>query len=203
MLRAIDRVLTANRTFWPLSDRQIRYQQLNDPPLSHANKPGSVYRNDHKSYKSLCELLTRARLAGRVPFSAIADPTRDVTTWATHHGVGTYVRQELDNFLKGYHRDLMRSQPAHVEIMGEKNTVASIIRPVASRYTIPFTIGRGYCSLPPRVEMAERCRRSGKDTLVILFLSDFDPEGENIPTASAGRCGTTSVSPGWTWSRWP
>jgi hypothetical protein len=42
-----------------------------------------------------------------------------------------FVRDELDSFLKGYYRDLMQSQPNHIEIIGEKNTIRGIIRPVA------------------------------------------------------------------------
>ena len=64
--------------------------------------------------------------------------------------------------------------------MGEKNTIASILKPVAADYSIPPTTGRGYCSLPPRHAMVERFRRSGKEKLVLLIVSDFDPEGEDI-----------------------
>jgi hypothetical protein len=47
-------------------------------------------------------------------------------------------------------------------------------------YCIPLTTGRGYCSLPPRYEMAQRFKRSGKSKLVLLMVSDFDPDGEEI-----------------------
>jgi hypothetical protein len=51
---------------------------------------------------------------------------------------------------------------------------------VVEKYCIPLTSGRGFCSLPPRRDMAERYRKSGKEKLVILILSDFDPDGEEI-----------------------
>jgi hypothetical protein len=74
----------------------------------------------------------------------------------------------------------MQSQPNHVEIIGEKNTVASILSPIAAEYTIPLTLGRGYCSLPPRYDMAKRYRQSGKEKLTLLVVSDHDPEGDDI-----------------------
>jgi hypothetical protein len=43
-----------------------------------------------------------------------------------------------------------------------------------------MTTGRGYCSLPPRYAMAQRFWRSGKRTLIVLMVSDFDPDGEEI-----------------------
>ncbi len=179
-LKAVLSVLDARRSFWPLSDRQIHYGLLNDPPLKHASKPDSTYRNDQKSYKSLVDLLTRARLKESIPFEAIEDPTRPMVTWKVWPETGAYLRREIDEFGKGYWRDLLQSQPNHIEIIGEKNTVGSTIRPIAEKYCIPYTLGRGYCSLRPRYDMAQRYHRSGKDKLILLFLSDFDPEGEDI-----------------------
>jgi hypothetical protein len=190
-LDAIRRVIEDLEDFWPLSDRRIHYSLLNDPPLIHAGKPdtyvnfkGNVchnrYRNDRKSYKAVCELLTRARLVGLIPFEAIGDETRPVTTWDVYPNVGPFVRDQVNNFLTGYWRNLMQDQPNHVEIVGEKLTVEGIVRPVASKFCIPYTIGRGYSSLPPRKAMFDRYRLSGKAWLVILFLSDHDPEGWDI-----------------------
>ena len=64
--------------------------------------------------------------------------------------------------------------------MNQKNTIRGIVRPVAMEYCIPLTIGRGYLSLPPRKKMAERFKRSGKEKLILVALTDFDPEGEDI-----------------------
>ncbi len=179
-LQAIMAVLNERRAFWPLTDRQIHYALLNDPPLVHARKPSSRYENSLTCYKACCELITRARLTGQIPFNAIHDPTRPVVTWNFNKSAAPYIRAELANLLKGYYRDLQQSQPCQIEIIGEKNTIQNIIEPVAMEYCIPLTIGRGYCSLPPRYSMAQRFKRSGKDQLVILAVSDFDPEGEDI-----------------------
>ena len=181
-LAAIKKVIRELKPFWPLSDRLIHYNLLNDPPLIHASKPHSVYCNDSggKSYKALTELLTRARVAGLIPMEVIADPTRPVSTWNIHPNVASYQQMQIENFGRGYWRDLMQSQPNHFEIIGEKNTIASTIRPVAEEYCIPMTIGRGYCSLRPRHDLVKRFRKSGKSKLVLLIASDFDPDGEEI-----------------------
>lgn len=180
MLNAIQAILKARRAYWPLTDRQIHYALLNDPPLVHAKKPESTYRNTQQCYKATCELLTRARLEGAIPFAAIADPTRPVEVWNFPKDVGVFLRAEFNTMLKGYYRDFQQSQPNQIEIVGEKNTIESIIRPLAEEYCIPMTIGRGYCSLPPRQAMAKRFEASGKEKLVLLVLGDFDPEGEDI-----------------------
>ena len=185
MLDAAVRVVMGWRSTWPVSVRRVHYGLLNAPPLKHASKPGSRYRNDAASYKDLCDLLCRARLSGDVPMHAIDDETRPVDVWAVHAGVGGYCRDELDKLFGCYQRDLQQSQRRHIEIVGEKNTVGSILRPIAGQYRIPLTICRGYSSLPPRANMVERFKASGKEELVLLVASDFDPEGEDIPAAFA------------------
>lgn len=184
-LRAIQAIIKKRRNFWPLSDRQIHYALLNDPPLIHASKPHSHYANTTPSYKALIDLLTRARLAGDIPMDCIADETRPVTTWTVYKCAPDYIREELKDCFKGYWRDLMQSQPNHIEILVEKNTVTQILKPVAMEYCIPFTSGRGFCSLPPRHAIAQRFRKSGKDSLVLLIVSDFDPDGEEIAASFA------------------
>jgi hypothetical protein len=179
-LAAVQRIIDERQEFWPLSDRQIHYALLNDPPLIHAGKPDSTYQNTKRSYKALVDLLTRARLEGSIPMKVIADATRPMVIWRVYADVGTFIRTELDGFLKGYWRDLLQSQPDHIEIIGEKNTIEPIIRPVAAQFCIPMTIGRGFCSLPPRFQIAKRFEKSGKARLVLLILSDFDPDGEEI-----------------------
>lgn len=179
-LNAVIAVIEAFKNFWPLSDRQIHYPLLNDPPLRHSSKSNSTYRNDRASYKSLVDLLTRARLAGLISMEAIGDETRPVTIWKTWPEVRGFIRSECDGVFKNYWRDLMQSQPNHIELLVEKNTVASIVKEVAMKYCIPMTSGRGFCSLPPRYEMAKRFRSSGKERLVVLIASDFDPDGEEI-----------------------
>jgi hypothetical protein len=185
MLAAVQRVLTEQREFWPLSDRMIHYRLLNDPPLRHASKH-LKYRNDYASYHDLCNLLTRARLAGIVPMEAIADATRPVTTWRTWPDVGAYLRDETKDLFRGFWRNLQQSQPNHIELLIEKNTMVPILRPVAERFCIPLTSARGFSSIPPRYGMAQRFRGTGKDKLVVLLVTDFDPDGMCI-AESFGR----------------
>jgi hypothetical protein len=180
MLDAALRVIYDQREYWPLSDRVIHYELLNDPPLMHSSKPGSRYKNNPRCYADLCDLLTRGRLAGLIPMNAIGDKTRSIATWHMNRTAGLFIKNQIDTFLTGYCRDYQQSQPNHIEIVGEKNTIEGSIRPVALEHCIPYTIGRGFCSLPPRYEMSQRFKKSGKEKLIVLILSDFDPDGECI-----------------------
>jgi hypothetical protein len=179
-LQAVQRILEEQRDYWPLSDRQVHYRLLNDPPLIHASKPDSRYSNDRRSYRALTDLLTRARIGGLIPMFSIGDATRPVDVWQTFLSSADFLRSEMEDLFKGYWRDLMASQPNHIEIVLEKMTALSVIRPIAGEFTIPLTCSRGFASLSPRAHIHDRFRKSGKDKLVVLVLSDFDPDGDAI-----------------------
>jgi hypothetical protein len=166
MLLAAGDIVMAHRKHWPLSDRTVHYRVLNDPPLRNTSNPESRCQNNRNCYKDLTDILTRGRLEGLIPFAAIEDPTRKTVTWSMDKEPGTFIRRNLDEFLDGYSRDLQQSQPHHIEIIGEKNTIENCIRDVAMRYCIPYTLGRGYCSLDPRYKMTKRFKASGKSKLI-------------------------------------
>ena len=185
-LEAVCDVINDLREYWPLSDRQVHYALLNDPPLRNANKKKSLYRNDTASYKDLCNLLTRARLMGYIPWAAIDDPTRPVSHAVGWQNTQDFLRDEFNQLFGGYWRNLQQTQPAHIEIIAEKLTVQSIIRTVTDRYCLPLTIARGYPSIEARRKIVERFTKSGKDRLVLIFATDHDPEGCDIPQGVVG-----------------
>ena len=184
-LEAVQRVIEENRPYWPLTDRRVHYLLLNDPPLRHDKKPSSIYVNDKGSYTALTNLLIRARLTGDVPIAAIEDTTRPIQLGGGFSNVEEFVQQETEDFLERYSRNLMQGQPNHIEILLEKNALRSVIESVAREYCIPMTTGRGFSSLSPRYDMWRRYRQSGKSTLVLLMLTDFDPDGEQIAASFA------------------
>ena len=179
-LNAVIAALDKLRDFWPVSERRVHYDLLNDPPLRHASKPGSTYVNDKKSSKDLSDLITRARIEGHIPYDAIGDDTRPVTSWDVYDDPAAFIREQLDGFLCGYWRNLMQSQSAFVAVIGEKATLGPIIRPVLMDYTIPFYLGRGFSSHPPMEWLRKKFVASGKESCILLMLTDHDPDGEDI-----------------------
>lgn len=187
MLTAALKVISDLEPFWPLSVRQVHYGLLNNPPLRNSSKgkQRSRYQNNGKSYGDLCDLLTRARLLGIVAWEAISDETRPTSGTRFNKDASTFVDLEFYHFLRGYRRDLLQSQRDHVELIVEKLTVQNIVEPIAKKFCMPMTVGRGYCSIDPRHDIAERYRRSGKDRLILLIAADFDPDGEEIAESFA------------------
>lgn len=187
MLAAAVKVINDLEPFWPVSVRQVHYGLLNNPPLRNSSngKQRSWYQNDSKSYGDLCDLLTRARLLETVPWDAISDETRPTTGTRFNVDAATFADLQFHHFLRGYRRDLLQSQRDHVELVVEKLTVQGIIAPIAAKFCMPMTVGRGYCSIDPRHEISDRYYRSGKDRLILLIAADFDPDGEEIAESFA------------------
>ena len=184
-LAKAQQVIEENRPYWPLTVRRVHYLLLNDPPLRHDKKPDSKYANTQKNYTALCNLLVRARLIDAVPMESIEDATRPVQLGGGFSTYEQFVKQETENFLAGYTRNLMQGQPHHIEIMLEKNALRTVIESVARDYCIPVTTGKGFSSLTPRYDLAMRFKRSGKTGLVLLMLTDFDPDGDEIAASFA------------------
>ena len=115
-----------------------------------------------------------------MPVDAIEDITRPVLQGGGFDAVGQYIDQEIEYFLTGYSRNLQQGQPHHIEIILEKNALRTVIERVAREYCIPITTTRGYASIPPRYEVNRRYKQSGKTKLILLCLTDFDPDGDQI-----------------------
>lgn len=178
---AIKKVIAERRKFWPLSVRLVHYALLNDPPVMNTIlKPTLKYSNNPACYGKLSNLLTRLRLNGDVVWESIADTTRPATTWLSWTNPSEFIREQVKEFLNGYSRDYLQSQPAYIEVCAEKLTLKPIIHPVCAAYGIPYMIGRGFSSIDSMHELSERCYASGKNEIILLVLSDHDPDGDEI-----------------------
>lgn len=185
-LDAANDVIRKMYKFWPLSVRQIHYQLLNDPPLTQTPKRSTKplehyrYRNDKASYTALVNLLRQARYAGQVDMTVIDDATRPRIVHTGFDNVSQFIEQEVGGFLTGYHRSPQLDQPRHIEVLGEKNTLLQIMKPVCNDYYVPLSLSRGYGSIPIWRDMAKRFKQSGKAAFTLIIASDYDPEGLDL-----------------------
>lgn len=183
ILRAVKFVVERLKSYWPLSLRQIHYQLLNDPPLwrivgrSKFDPEHYRYRNDKPSYEALGRLCVSARYLGELPWTSIDDVTRVSENNAGFTSVHEFIQAEMENFLRGFHRDKQFDQPVHLVLLYEKNTLASIVRPVCKEYYIQMEPSRGFGGPSLWYRMANKFHARGKGRMVLLVLSDYDPEG--------------------------
>jgi hypothetical protein len=179
-------VFEDRRDFWPLSVRGVHYALLNYEFWRNTLLE-LPYRNDDNSYDATSDLITRLRLDGVIPWGAFDDPTRPVKEFHGFEDVRQFIRQELDNLFGGYWRDYQQSQPNHVEVVCEKNSIYPTVLRVTKPYQIVTSSGRGFNSSDAWHDLAGRYWDGGKERLIVIVLSDYDPEGERIVQV----CGTT------------
>lgn len=185
-LKACVDVVNRLKEFWPLQVRQIHYNLLNNPPLTQivkrSGKPEDHwrYRNTQECYSRLVTLLVSARYHGHISWDAIDDPTRPHFPNRGFDSLSEYVDQQMGSFLCGYHLDRQKSQPRHIEVLGEKNTLLQTLKPVCCEFYVPLTIGRGCCSHTVWRDIARRFKDSGKDRMSLLVLSDHDAAGFDL-----------------------
>jgi hypothetical protein len=166
-----------------LSVRQVHYQLLNGRPKISI-RSGERYENTKECYQNqLIAILAKMRKAGLIPYERIIDETRPEILNNFFGNSAEFIKREYDNFLGNYYRNLTQSQPHHIEIICEKLTLKNLIHDTTAEFTVPLTIGRGYSSLSALHRIAARYRKSGKDRLILLILSDLDPDGDAIATS--------------------
>ena len=139
--------------------------------------------NTFRSYKNLQQLISEARLAGRVDWNAIEDRTRNLQEWPTQYSP----ESALEGLARNYREDKWEDQPTHVEIWVEKDALLGVIEKACAKYQTPFFSCRGYTSQSEIWNSARRLARmedptaedygQTKKPCVILHLGDHDPSG--------------------------
>lgn len=185
-LEAVELVLQNIKRF-PIPQRHIHYRLLNLAPRMSKGKLGQRYGktgNSKGDTGKLSKLLTDARSARLINDELISDGTRPEHYFEVENSVGEYVASEVGGMFKSYFSNVHRDQSAHVEILIEKNTLFDLLRiHVAQELRIPITSGRGYVSYPVGCRMRDRFKKSGKDKFVLIYVSDHDPEGLDMPSS--------------------
>ena len=157
----------------PLTVRQIFYQRVGKGWIA----------NTASRYSDTGDIIKHGRYDGYIPEEDIEDKTRakyDLSGWSDHE---TYLDALFEQGLKNYHRDLLQTQPKYLEIWIEKNALSSIFINVAQRYTIPVHVTQNN-STSNLYKYKNRLQRHTNQQPVILFFSDFDPQGDNMLDAA-------------------
>jgi hypothetical protein len=181
----------------PIHERQINYQLLPRKVLTSRGKAGKIYGVQYyhqsgpkkgqpkgdRGEGALSKLLTDARSAGIIPNEWIDDTTRPVFV-PSAESLSNYLITETAGMFQSYWADIHREQPCHLELLLEKNTLFSLVRDkVSIPLRLPLTCLRGYGSYPASRDVAERFKKSGKEKLIAVYISDLDPEGINMPAS--------------------
>lgn len=160
------RILDQFRDYWPMTLRQVYYQLV----------AAGLCDNRLSEYTMLSTNLSKARMAGLVPWEAIEDRTRLFQSAQGWRNRAHFVEDELDKFLSGYRRDLLQTQDAVPEIWVEKDALSSLCYRVSEAYGVGVAAARGFSSTSFLNETRNRIAARRQRTL-FLYFGDLDPAG--------------------------
>ena len=131
--------------------------------------------NTQRSYKRLGAILSDARLAGLVDWSAIEDRTRNRAEnphWTSPESI-------IASAAWSYRRDKWADQPYRLECWIEKEALIGVIEQVCSELDIAWFACRGYVSQSEQWAAGKRFARYHRagQNVVLLHLGDHDPSG--------------------------
>jgi hypothetical protein len=171
-LSRVIETLNELREFKPLTLRQIYYQLV-----------GKGYiENNVSQYGMLSKLIKHARIDGFIAWEDVEDRVRayhDLTGWDSSD---TFIEASVGSFLRGYKRDLIQTQEKYLEIWIEKDALSSIFTRVASEYTVPVVVCRGFSSVSFLNDYKRRLLAQRR-LPVLLYFGDFDPSGVEMLSA--------------------
>jgi hypothetical protein len=137
-----------------------------------------------------------ARFLGYVPWERIADERNAepiFRIWTPPQPLG-YVAVGFDLVVPSAEdlepyvgiEEFREKQPYHLAVIGEKSSLDSVLDPIAARYQADLYLPTGNISNTRIYELAEAAARDSRP-LVVLYFSDCDPSGWNMPIEVARK----------------
>jgi hypothetical protein len=148
----------------------------------------NAFPNIERSYKNLSTLVTDARMAGMMDWDAIEDRARQPNIPQDFKNL----EELVDAALASYRLPRWKGQDHYVELWVEKQALAGVLAPIAREYHITLMVNKGYSSASAMYESANRFIENYEEEatsayeygitkrMVLLYLGDMDPSGEDM-----------------------
>jgi hypothetical protein len=155
--------------------------------ILHREQPipvrGAMYRgipllfkdSSEAHYRCCMRLILTMRRQGLIPFSYIADNTRNRRKPSSWSGLADFA----ETVRQAYRKDFWERQPHYVEFFVEKDAMAGVLEPVTEKYDIHLLPIRGDCSETLVQRIGEEWSRIEKPIFPYYF-GDHDPKGFSI-----------------------
>lgn len=170
---SLARIATADKilTTYAAEGLRLTLRQLYYQFVAHHGLP-----NTERSYKNLGELVSKARLAGKLDWDAIEDRVRqpqEARHWSSPS-------EFADAAVSVYRLPRWDGQDHYAELWVEKDALAGVLAPLAQEYHVTLMVNRGYSSQSAMYESARRFRNADSTSLKLFYLGDHDPSGEDM-----------------------
>lgn len=153
------------RQGYSLTLRQLYYQFVTR----------NLIENTEKSYSKLGNLISDARLAGLIDWSAIEDRTRSLRRVTTFDDTAKL----MANTPYWYKAAKWDKQPVRIEAWVEKEALLGVLARICNQYEVPYFACKGYVSSSEMYDAAKRYLKyiDLGQHVILLDLGDHDPSG--------------------------
>ena len=181
----------------PMTLRQLHYAIFSRQEID--------YTNTQKDYRRLSRVTTDARRAYRewqliglteetsppalsFPGSWMVDETREAEVPNVWENATAY----LEATKRDYRRNNWQGQIEYCEVLSEKATVLSSIRPIADEWGITLRVCHGFSSTGMESETGLLFAGLARKIITVFYLGDHDPSGHCIEEDIHRRVETSS-----------
>jgi hypothetical protein len=176
----------------PLHLRGLHYALVSvAPPIKKPD--GGDYLNTDDDWTWLQAVAGKARWLGFIEFEDISDERNAAPSIYTGYNYSispsTYIMHSargvvtpFDEMLPsaGISQKIRVSQAYRLVLIGEKTSLASVLDPLARRYSAELILPTGELSTTLLYGIAKRAHQDGRPCRIFYF-SDFDPSGYHMP----------------------
>lgn len=138
-------------------------------------------------YRYVKRAVKKGRRHGYLDPALIIDESRRAETTADpgHGDAETFVDQHVRGVWNAYDENIWTDQDAYVEVWLEKQSLASLFRPICRDLNVRLEATRGDWSDSKVYEATQRLRDRilGGDDVVVLYWGDFNPSGFHAPAS--------------------
>lgn len=168
--------------------RRFRFSTSGNKWVQDSSGTSNLQRN----YKWLGKIISDAKLAGLMSWSAMKDLTRELHTTPVWHSPDSIIDACADQFKI----DLWLGQPRRVFVWIEKDAGLSVVQQACSQHRVSYMSTRGFASMQGLHDEAMRHKtllRQGI-TPIIILITDHDPSGMMMEQDLRNRFSTFGVS---------
>lgn len=153
----------------------------------------NAIQNKQSEYKRLGKILSEARLAGLVSWTALEDRQRQLMGHRTFNGPSEALRRARD----GYRIDMWSNQPFRPEVWVEKAALEGVVGDICFRLRINFFACRGYNSQSEQWRAGRRFSNyiQKGQTPIVFHFGDHDPSGLDMTRDNRTRLSMFSGVP--------
>lgn len=138
-------------------------------------------------YRYVKRAVKKGRRHGYIDPALIIDESRraETTVDQGYESPEEFVERRVEGVWNAYGENFWKDQDSYVEIWLEKQSLASVFRPIANEFNVRLEATRGDWSDSKVYEATQRIVRRIRegDDVVILYFGDFNPSGYHAPVS--------------------